>query len=45
MQAPRQKGAYTERRPRPRWMDDGVLADANKAEAVPIESLTLGISW
>jgi hypothetical protein len=24
-------------------MDDGTLADANKAEAAPIESLTLGL--
>ncbi len=32
-QAPRQKDAHTERRPRPRRMDDGVLANANKAEA------------
>ena len=44
-QAPRQKDAHTERRPRPRWMDNGALADANKAEAAPIESLTLGMSW
>jgi hypothetical protein len=33
-QAPRQKEAHTERWPRPRLMDDGTLADANKAEAV-----------
>jgi hypothetical protein len=39
--APRQKGAHTECRPRPCWMDDGALANNNKAEAVPIESLTL----
>ena len=26
---------------RPHWMDDGTLADANKAETAPIESLTL----
>ena len=32
-QAPRQKGARIERRPRPRRMDNGALADANKAEA------------
>jgi len=32
-QAPRQKGARIERRPRPRRTDDGALADANKAEA------------
>jgi hypothetical protein len=25
-------------------MDDGALADANKVEAAPIESLTLGMS-
>jgi hypothetical protein len=31
--APRQKDAYIERRPRPRRMDDGALAYANKAEA------------
>jgi hypothetical protein len=43
--APRQKEAHTERWPRPRQMDDGTLADANRAEAVPIESLTLGMSW
>ena len=43
--APRQKDAHTERQPRPCWMDDGPLADANKAEAAPIESLTLGMSW
>jgi hypothetical protein len=44
-QVPRQKDAHTNRRPRPRRMDDGALADANKAEAAPIESLTLGMSW
>jgi hypothetical protein len=44
-QAPRQKDAHTERWWRPRRMDDGALADANKAEAAPIESLTLGMSW
>ena len=43
-QAPRQKEAHTERRLRPRQMDDGMLADANKAEAAPIESRTLGMS-
>ena len=32
-QTPRQKGAHIERRPRLRRMDDGALADANKAEA------------
>ncbi len=31
-QAPHQKGARIERRPRPRRTDDGALADANKAE-------------
>jgi hypothetical protein len=33
VQAPRQKVARIERRPRPRRTDDGALADANKAEA------------
>ncbi len=33
VQAPRQKDADIERRPRPRRMDDGVLAYANKAGA------------
>ena len=33
VQAPRQKGAHIERQPRLRRMDDGALADANKAEA------------
>ncbi len=37
-QAPRQKGARIERRPRPRQTDDGALADANKAEAVTTTS-------
>ena len=37
----RQKDAHTNRQPRPHRMDDDALADANKAEAVPIESLTL----
>ncbi len=32
-QAPHQKGARIERRPRPHRTDDGALADANKAEA------------
>jgi hypothetical protein len=32
-QAPRQKDAHIERRPRPHRMDDGALANANKAEA------------
>jgi hypothetical protein len=45
VQAPRQKDAHTERQPRPRRMDDDALADANKAEAALIESLTLGMSW
>jgi hypothetical protein len=44
-QAPHQKDAHTKRRPKPRRMDDGTLADANKAEVAPIESLTLGMSW
>jgi hypothetical protein len=43
--ASRQKDAHTERWLRPRRMDDGTLTDANKAEAVPIESLTLSMSW
>ncbi len=43
--APHQKGAHTERRPRSRRMDDGPLAGANKAEAAPIESLSLCRSW
>ncbi len=33
-QAPRQKDAHIQRWPRPRRMDDGALANANKAEAV-----------
>ncbi len=37
-QAPHQKGAHIERRPRPRWMDNGALADANKAEAATTPS-------
>jgi hypothetical protein len=37
-QASRQKGAHTEHRPRPRRMDDGALADANKAEAATTTS-------
>jgi hypothetical protein len=41
-QAPRQKDARTERRPRPCWMDDGMHADASKAEAQPISKLKLG---
>ena len=39
--APRQKGAHTERRPRPRRMDNGALAYANKAEAAPTSKLKL----
>ncbi len=39
--APRQKGAHTERRLRPRRMDDGALADTNKAEAAPTNKLKL----
>ncbi len=37
-QALRQKGAHIERRPRPRRMDDGALANANKAEAATTTS-------
>ncbi len=40
-QAPRQKGAHIERRPRLRQMDDGALADANKAEAAMTNKLEL----
>ena len=40
-QAPRQKDAHTERRPRQRQMDDGTLADAIKAEAAPTSKLKL----
>ncbi len=40
-QAPRQKGAHIERRPRPRRMDDEALADANKAEAAATNKLEL----
>jgi hypothetical protein len=36
--APRKKGAHIQRRPRPRRMDNGALADANKAEAATIPS-------
>ncbi len=43
-QAMCQKEAQSDRRPRPRQLDDGTLADANKAEAAPIESWTLGMS-
>ncbi len=39
--APRQKGARIEHRPRPRRMDDGALADANKAEAATTNKLEL----
>ena len=39
--APRQKGAHIERWPRPCRMDDGALADANKAEAGPSSKLKL----
>ncbi len=39
--APHQKGAHIERRPRPRQMDDGALADANKAEAATTNKLEL----
>jgi len=41
VQAPRQKGAHTERQPRPRRMDDGALAYANKAEAATTSKLKL----
>jgi hypothetical protein len=37
----RQKGAHTERQPRPRRMDDDALAYANKAEAAPTSKLKL----
>ncbi len=40
-QAPRQKGAHIEPRPRPRRMEDGALADANKAKAAPTSKLEL----
>ncbi len=40
-QAPCQKGAHIERQPRPRRMDDGALADANKAEAATTNKLEL----
>ena len=39
--APHQKGADIERRPRLRRMDDGALADANKAEAATTNKLKL----
>ncbi len=39
--APRQKGAHIKRQPRPRRMDDGALADANKAEAATTNKLEL----
>jgi hypothetical protein len=41
VQALRQKDAHTEHRPRPSRMDDGALADANKAEAAPTSKLKL----
>jgi hypothetical protein len=41
VRAPRQKDAHIERRPRPRRMDDGTLAYANKAEAAPTSKLKL----
>ena len=41
MQVPRRKEAQSARRPRPHQLDDGKLADANKAIAAPIESLIL----
>ncbi len=37
-QVPRHKGAHIERRPRPCRMDDGALANANKAEAATTTS-------
>jgi hypothetical protein len=40
-QAPCQKDAHTKRRLRPHRMDNGALADANKAEAVPTSKLKL----
>ncbi len=40
-QAPRQKEAHIERRPRLRRMDNGALADANKAEAATTNKLEL----
>ncbi len=40
-QAPRQKDAHIERRLRPRRMDDGALAYANKAEAASTSKLKL----
>ncbi len=43
-QAPLQKGAHTKRRPRPRRMDDGALADTSKAEAAPTSKLKLKTS-
>ncbi len=39
--ATRQKGAHIERQPRLRRMDDGALADANKAEAATTNKLEL----
>ena len=44
MQAQCQKEAQTERWQRPRQLDDGMHADADKAEAAPIKSRTLGMS-
>jgi hypothetical protein len=40
-QAPHQKDAHIERRPRPRRMDDGALAYANKVKAAPSSKLKL----
>ncbi len=40
-QAPRQKGAHIERRLRLRRMDNGALADANKAKAATTNKLEL----
>jgi hypothetical protein len=39
--APHQKGAHTKRQPRPRRMDNGALAFANKAEAATTNKLKL----
>jgi hypothetical protein len=43
-QAPHQKKAQTEHWLRPHQLDDGTHVEANKAEAAPIESCTLGMS-
>ena len=41
VQAPRQKDAKTEHQLRPHWLDDGMHADASKAEAAPTSKLEL----